>query len=228
MSKYRHEFKYLCSENDILCIQFRIAPLMQIDSHIDETMMYTIRSLYFDTYNNGCYMDNINGVEPREKFRIRIYNADDSFIRLELKRKEHGMTQKLSCTLTREQCVRIIEGKLLSPYETDNALYRKFCILQRTHLLRPKIIVEYDRIPYIYKNGNVRATFDRNVRSSSQFEGFFEERIPTRSVMQGGQHIMEVKFDEYIPDFIHHAIQTSHLQRTAVSKYCLSRKYNLR
>ena len=71
MSKYRHEFKYLCSENDILCIQFRIAPLMQIDSHIDETMMYTIRSLYFDTYNNGCYMDNINGVEPREKFRIR-------------------------------------------------------------------------------------------------------------------------------------------------------------
>lgn len=228
MSEYRHEYKYVCSDRQLICIKNRIEPYMSIDRHAGNNGRYTIRSLYFDSYNNGCYYDNLSGVDPREKFRIRIYDADTSFIRLELKQKQHGMTRKLSCPVEVGLCQRLMRGETAGLHETKDPLYRKLFIEQNTKLLKPKLIVEYDRIPYVYRDGNVRVTFDTNIRSSVDIGSFLDEHIMTRPVMRTGYHILEVKFDEFIPDFIHHAVQTDKLRQTAYSKYCLCRKYNLR
>lgn len=111
MSEYRHEYKYVCSDRQLICIKNRIEPYMSIDRHAGNNGKYTIRSLYFDSYNNGCYYDNLSGVDPREKFRIRIYDADTSFIRLELKQKQHGMTRKLSCPVGVGLCERLMRGE---------------------------------------------------------------------------------------------------------------------
>lgn len=228
MSEFRHEYKYICDVRQLAEIKYRISPLMEVDSHTGEKQKYTIRSLYFDDYHNGCYYDNLNGADPREKFRIRIYNGEAEFIRLELKQKIHGMTRKLSCPIGVEVVHDILSGKLSDIRAVDSALYRKFCMQQQARLLQPKVIVEYDRIPFVYKEGNVRVTFDTYIRSSSDILNFLNKDIYTRPVMESGRHVLEVKFDEFLPDFIHHAIQIEKLQQTAFSKYCLCRKYNLR
>ena len=124
-------------------------------------------------------------------------------------------------------CCMAMNGELLPIEAVDSAVYRKFCMQQSTRLLQPKVIVEYDRVPYVYPDGNVRVTFDLQIRSSDRIESFLDKEIATRLIMPTNQHLLEVKFDEYIPDFIYQAIQTERLQQTTFSKYYMCRKYGM-
>lgn len=227
MNEYRHEYKYQCAMQKLLQIRNQVEPIMQTDSHAGQDGIYTIRSLYFDDYDNRCLYENVNGTDSREKFRIRIYNGNASFIKLELKKKEHGKTKKLSCHLNEELCKMAMNGEILPIDAIDSAVYRKFCIQQSVRILQPKVIVEYDRAPFIYTDGNVRVTFDLYIRSSNQIESFLDKEIMTRLIMPDNQHILEVKFDEYIPDFIYRAVQAEKLQQTTFSKYYMCRKYGM-
>ena len=227
MSEYRHEYKYQCTLQKLLGIRNQIEAVMYQDANVGEDGTYTIRSLYFDDYNNRCFYENVNGTDPREKFRIRIYNGDASFIKLELKRKERGKTKKLSCHLSEELCRMAMNGELLPIEAVDSAVYRKFCMQQSTWLLQPKVIVEYDRVPFVYPDGNVRVTLDLQIRSSDRIESFLDKEIASRAIMPTNRHLLEVKFDEYIPDFIYQAIQTERLQQTTFSKYYMCRKYGM-
>ncbi len=224
---YRNELKYVVSETQIACLKSRVRPFMELDEHTGEDGVYSIRSIYFDDYRNTNFYENEEGTSPREKFRIRIYNGDGERIRLELKRKERGKIHKDSCILTKEQCEAVIHAKLLSCEKEDPPILQKFCLQQKNCLLEPKVIVEYEREPYIYKNGNVRITFDRNIRSSNRRENFFDDRIYSRPIMPIGQHLLEVKYDEYLPDHIYRSLQLENLRLTTFSKYYLCRKYNM-
>ncbi len=262
--KYRHELKYVVSAQQIAVLRSRIRYIMDLDEHVGEEGKYTIRSAYFDDYRNTCYFENENGTSPREKFRIRIYDASDKEIHLELKRKDSGKTHKDSCSLTRGQCEAFLEGadfagikeRIICPpvaegmpeqniplakgqkrlagneekeYIPENypPVFRKFCLKYQSELYRPKVIVEYDREPYICRNGNVRVTFDTNIRSSNCVDDFFEKKIFARPVMPSGYHLMEVKYDEFLPDYIYNGLQMENLQQATFSKYYLCRKYNI-
>lgn len=227
MSKYRHEYKYVCDLKKMTYIENLISNIMDLDSHARKNGSYTIRSLYFDDYNNQCYYDNLHGNEPREKFRIRIYDNDSSHINLELKKKERGKVHKASCKISREICEKIIGGEFLEMNAINSPVYRKFCVQYYSNYLRPRIIVEYDRIPYVYSDGNVRVTLDKNIRSSNQCLDFFEKDIFFRPIMEKDVHLLEVKFDEYVPDFIYQLIDNKKLQQSTFSKYFLCRKYSL-
>ena len=165
--KFRHEHKYVISAAQVPLLRSRIANLMEPDPHVGDDGIYNIRSLYFDDYSNRCYYENENGTDPREKFRIRIYNHSSDRIMLECKRKEKGKTQKTSCSLTLDQADQLIRGKPLSQIDNLPVLLKKFILEMRTKGLHPVVIVEYERIPYICKNGNVRVTFDMQISSSS-------------------------------------------------------------
>lgn len=225
--KYRHEFKYLISAAQLPLLKSRIACILQPDKHAGADGIYNIRSLYFDDYHDRCYYENENGTDPREKFRIRIYNHSSQRITLECKRKERGKTLKTSCPLTIAQTQLLMEGKPIPEEEAVHPLIRKINLEIRTRMLHPAVIVEYERIPYIYRNGNVRITFDLNVSSSSSFAAFLSDELPKRPIMPPGQQLMEVKFDEYLPDFIYRSLNLGHLRQTAYSKYYLCRKYGL-
>lgn len=226
-NRYRHEFKYICSYGQLRLLQTRLTGLIPLDSHAGPEGIYNIRSLYFDDYYDRYLRENEAGTDPREKFRIRIYNHSSEKISLELKRKVRGKTQKLSCPLTEEQCRTLMDGRPLELDKDAPAVLQKLCLLMKTHLLRPKVIVEYDRVPYVYPQGNVRITLDENIRASSRTDLFLEDQIPLRPIMPVGQHILEVKYDEYLPDFIYRTVQLPNLRQTAFSKYYLCRKYNL-
>lgn len=223
--KYRHELKYVISAGEIQLIKNRINNLIPQDRHAGESGAYAIRSLYFDDYENRCFYEIENGTDPREKFRIRIYNHSSERITLECKRKERGKTLKTSCPLTLEQTRMLMEGRAIPNISQQPEVLRKLTIQMLTKRMRPVVIVEYDRVPYVYNNGNVRITLDMNVSSSSSIEKFLDEQIPKRPIMPVGQHLLEVKFDEYLPDFIHHNLNLYSLAQTAYSKYYLCRKY---
>lgn len=223
--RFRHELKYLIQSQQLYTIRSQLPDLMQPDPHAGADGCYRIRSLYFDDYRNTAYYENANGTEPREKFRLRIYNGSAENIRLELKRKEHSMIHKRWCVLTREQAEAMVKGIPLPWDEDMDPLLKKFYILQETRLLRPKIIVEYDRIPYIYPDGNVRVTLDLNICASHCVEDFLQDSILTRPVMPLGTNLLEVKYNQLLPDFIYRSLQCRDLQRVTYSKYFYCRKY---
>ena len=224
---YRNEIKYLVSETQLVLLENRIRNLIQPDRHAGADGTYQIRSLYFDDFENTYYRENEMGTDPREKFRIRIYNGDPGRISLELKRKQHSMTQKLSCLLTEEQCRELMAGRPLPADPSYPPVLQKMNLLMKTRLLKPKVIVEYDRTPFVEKLGNTRVTLDRNIRSSNAVASFLEKRVPARPIMPAGKQILEVKYDEFLPDYLYRNLQLSHLRQTTFSKYYLCRRYSL-
>ena len=224
-TKYRHELKYPVTTAQLQMLKNRIHHLIPLDSHVGPSGSYRIRSLYFDDYDDRCLRENENGTDPREKFRIRIYNASSERITLECKRKERGKTHKTSCPLTVEQTKLLMAGRPLPDIASQPPLLRKFTLEMLTRRLHPVVIVEYDRIPYVYKNGNVRITLDTNICASSAVSTFLDETIPRRPVLPLGQQLLEVKYDEYLPDFLYRSLQLPSLQQTAFSKYYICRNY---
>ena len=223
--KFRHELKYVVSDAQLAMIRNRIHHLMPMDSNAGIKGMYVVRSLYFDDYANRCYQENVNGTDPREKFRIRIYDHSTEHITLECKRKVRGKTLKTSCPLTVEQTRMLMAGKTIPNIADQPEVLRKLTLQMMTKRMRPVVIVEYDRIPYVYPSGNVRVTLDMNACSSSNVSTFLDEQIPKRPIMPRGQHLLEVKFDEYLPDFIRRNLNLHSLTLTAYSKYALCRKF---
>lgn len=223
--KMRHEIKYAISAAEVAMIQNRINGLLSPDSHAGLNGSYSIRSLYFDDYANCCFYGNENGTDPREKFRIRIYNHSTERITLECKRKERGKTLKTACPLTIEQTKMLMAGRVLPDIAAQPPLLKKLTAQMLLRRLRPVVIVEYDRIPYVYRDGNVRVTLDTNIASSKAIGSFLDERIPRRPIMPAGRQLLEVKYDEFLPDFIYRNLQLDNLQQIAFSKYYLCRKF---
>ncbi len=225
--KFRHEFKYVSPEYILLELEQRVKSVLDLDRHTGPAGFYNIRSIYFDDIYNTCYLENENGTDPREKFRIRIYNRNSERISLELKRKERGKCLKSSTPLSLDFCKEIMEGKIPQVKDEYPFLVKKLIMQMQAFALRPVVIVEYDRIPFIWKEGNVRITFDRNIRSGNIIEDFFSEELAARPIMPLATNMIEVKFDEFLPDFINELLQTNRLEQTAFSKYYLCRKYSI-
>lgn len=222
MSDFRHEYKYIIDAKEDALLSGIARGVLSSDKHADSDGKYVIRSLYFDTVDDRCLYENINGYDPRWKYRIRYYNDDTTYISLEKKSKTRGMTKKESVRLSIEDAMMIIDGdkdKMLSHSKLTNELVSLGLI--------PKIIITYEREPYIYPAGNVRVTFDRNISSSTEFDKFFTGEYALRPVMECGRQIMEVKWDEVFPAYIKNSLNVSKLTWTSYSKYSMGRRYHL-
>ena len=224
---YRYELKYLISSAQVTVLTARIRGLMQPDPHVSSDGKYTIRSLYFDDLHDRCYYENENGNDPRAKYRLRIYNRSADRISLERKRKERGKTRKEAVLVEFGLADRLMRGECAAPISEQPLLLQGLCADMMVNRMRPVIIVEYERIPYVYRFGNVRVTFDTSVSSSRDTSSFFADEILKRPVLPAGMQLLEVKFDEFLPDEIYRALQLDNLQQTAFSKYYLSRKYTV-
>lgn len=224
--RYRHELKYLCTQLQLELLESQLDCLMEKDKYSGERGFYTVRSLYFDDYDNSAMKQKEDGVDCRKKYRIRSYceGLDDMF-HLEIKHRVKDKIWKESCILTAEETRKALEGNPLeyAGKETEKAVLNQFELARDTLLLQPAIIVEYDRVPYIYPEGNVRITMDRNICASSDTEKFMEKDISAIPILDRGYHLLEIKYDEYLPDVIKHALQIVSLEKTSFSKYYLCR-----
>lgn len=225
MEGYRHENKYMIDEYRMKILSARLACALKTDVHSGGDNLYHIRSLYFDDYDNTCYYENEGGVEPREKYRIRYYNCDTSRIVLEKKIKRMGMTKKEACLLTEDECLKLMRGIVPVINADMPDIKKKLLTDMRLRALKPKVIVSYDREAYVYATGNVRITFDKNITASANISRFLEKTFPRRPVMSG-ELILEIKWDDILPDFIGKLVTDEKLRRTSFSKYYVCRKYN--
>jgi len=227
MNRYRHEYKYFldCRMEQIL--QIRAAGILMRDTHVKSDGTYLIRSLYFDDFHDSCMTENDAGTDPRSKFRIRYYNHDTSRIRLEKKSKTRGMTLKESCAISEEECRGLMSGEVPEISDTMSTVKQKLLLEMQMLGLMPKVIVSYERIPFIYPGGNVRVTFDRKISSSSESNLFLDGNYAERPILPLGNSILEVKWDEVLPLHIKDVLKLDELQWTAFSKYYMCRLYHI-
>lgn len=223
MPQYRHEWKHELTYIDLLSIKARLQAVAEPDPHTIDGK-YLIRSLYFDNLNDKALREKIDGVNMREKFRIRYYNGDTSPIHLEKKSKRCGLGTKYSSPLTAEEAQAIVDGDIDWMMDSPHDLVRELYTKMRTRGLKPKTIVDYTREPFIFRPGNVRVTFDYNIRTGMGCTDFLNPECVT--VPAGDAPIlMEVKWDAFLPSIIRDAVQTPGRRVTAFSKYAQCRVY---
>ena len=223
--KFRHEYKHYINLADSFAIKKSLALVASPDKNTGPDGKYKIRSLYFETPNDKVLKEKLYGVNDREKFRIRYYNDDYSFIKLEKKTKVNGLGNKLSAPLTREECEKIIAGDIAWMRDSKYGLILELYSKMKFQQLRPKTIVDYLREPFVYKPGNVRITIDSEIKTGINSKDLFSEKLPSARINNEEVMILEVKYDEFLPDVIRNMIQTKNRKSTAFSKYAVSRIY---
>ena len=222
--QYRNEIKHLITSADRAAICAVMKVVAQLDPHAQAKGYYTIRSLYFDNMADKALREKLDGVNEREKFRIRYYDGDTSVIHLEKKVKRDGVGYKVSCSLTAEEAQRIIDGDILWMATDTRGLVVELYAKMKGQGLRPKTIVDYERIPFVYGAGNVRVTIDFNIRTGLRCTDFLNPDCVTIPA-SGNDIVLEVKWDDYLPTIIRHAVQLKGRRQTAYSKYAQCRIY---
>ena len=219
--KGRHELKHYINVADYAQLRMRLRTVAKLDENAGEDGRYKIRSLYFDNYSDKAVVEKLSGLSRREKFRWRYYNNDLSFIRLERKSKANRLSYKESAAVTAEQCVAVLSGDYDCLKVPEAPLLMELYTKIRYQNLRPRNIVEYRREAYIYRTGNVRITFDGNIRTSNSVTGFLNPNLVT--IPAAGMTIMEIKYDGFLPDIIRDLLQIGWRSQTEFSKYVVAR-----
>lgn len=224
--KYRHEIKFIISKQMSLILKQRLALAMDVDKNsvnLDNT--YFIRSLYFDDINSTAYYEKIDGVLYRKKYRIRIYNNDSSFIRLERKWKHNNMTSKDQLKISKENCINLLTNQFdnIDKELLNHSLMKEFITDIKVFGLKPSVIVDYKRLAYTYPISEVRITFDEKIKSGLYNCNLFNMDRITYDVIDNDEVVLEVKFNEVLPEHISIILQTIPMYRQAVSKFALCR-----
>ena len=221
--KYRHELKFKISNSAAEVLKQKLSLIMSKDKNAYfKDGSYLIKSLYFDNINSDSYYEKMDGVLYRKKYRIRIYNDDDSFIRLEKKMKHNNMTAKEQMLISKDIYSKIINGKI-NEIDDPKGLLLEFINECRTKGLIPSIIVEYHRTAFIYPISDVRITFDANISSGLYNYDLFDKKMPMYNVDEKGKQVLEVKFNEILPLHIANLLNDIPSCREAVSKFAICR-----
>lgn len=221
--QFRHEWKHEITASDLAALRARLRVLMALDPHGADGR-YQIRSLYFDTPTDRALRDKLDGVDPREKFRLRYYNGDLSLIRLEKKTRRGGLGSKVSAPLSPRQAQDIVEGSCGWMAGCGRALMEELYHKMTVQGLRPRTIVDYTREAFVYAPGNVRVTLDHHLRTGLRCVDFLDPGCVT--VPAGNAPaVLEVKWDAFLPDLIRDAVQLAGRRTAPFSKYAACRLY---
>ncbi|MEA4920319.1 MAG: polyphosphate polymerase domain-containing protein [Clostridiaceae bacterium] len=220
---FRHEWKHEINASDMITVRQRLNAVAQVDEHAVNGR-YEIRSLYFDNLSDKALREKLDGVNMREKFRIRYYNGDTSIINLEKKSKWGGLGNKQSIVITEDEAKAIVAGDCEWMARSGRGLLTEFYSKMMSQGLRPKTIVDYTREPFVYSPGNVRVTLDYNIRTGLYCTGFLDANCVT--VPAGDAPIiLEVKWDSFLPSVIRDAVSLESRRAAAYSKYAACRIY---
>lgn len=220
----RHEYKHSLNFGDYIILRDRLKHIMSRDAHVDANGEYRVRSLYFDTPGDKALREKIDGVDRREKYRIRRYLGAGDYMMLEKKSKRNGMCYKRSARMTADEVAKIQSGDLSWMMADGRELVCELYSKMKSEQLEPKTVVDFIREPFICKAGNVRITFDREIRTGLYSKDFMSDSLPT--IRAGDELVLlEVKYDQFLPDYISHVLQLGTRRASACSKYALGRIY---
>lgn len=220
---YRYELKYVISRQDAEKLKSALSLVLQKDTHsIHDDYSYLITSLYFDTLDHDAFYEKMNGVRMRKKYRLRLYNHNYDRILLECKHKHENMTYKQGLRLDETQLKRILSGDM-SVHDDDPELLSQFVLDHRLHYLKPSVIVEYDRLAFVYEPLDVRVTFDDHIATYHYHTDLMDLSHNKAFISQQDVVVLEVKFNTILPDFIRDLLSTIPTNRQAISKFTHSK-----
>lgn len=221
--RYRHELKFKISNSAAEVLKQKLSLILDKDKYAYYSDgSYLIKSLYFDDRESSSYYEKMDGVLYRKKYRIRMYNDDDTFIRLEKKMKHNNWTAKEQILISKDIYSKILDGKI-DEIENPEGLLLEFINDYKTKGLIPSVIVEYHRVAFTYPVSEVRITFDSNIESSLYNYDLFDTSYPRFDVSEKGKQVLEVKFNEVLPLHIANILNDIPSCREAVSKFALCR-----
>ena len=218
---YRHELKYLVNQAEYRQLQTVLHSLLGHDAHAGPQGEYHIRSLYLDDLYHTAYRQKMAGVEVRKKYRVRIYDCLDRHIALECKYKNGAYIYKESVPLTVAEYGDLCRGNCGFLLQKPQPLARQFFLEARANIIRPCVIVAYDREAFVNDVGTVRITFDKALTAMEPRQNMFDPACPGYHVLPSGQMILEVKFTGILPEYIQSIFRAYSFVRTSASKFCL-------
>ena len=218
---YRHELKYLISRQDAELLKLRLPHVMERDSHAGETGRYTIRSLYFDDFESRAYFEKVDGINERTKYRIRFYDYNPDLIKLERKEKLGSLTRKAAQTITLNDARALEFAHTSGCPDNPEGLTEELRLACTGRGLRPRVLVDYDRTPFVCKAGNTRITLDENLRTRPYIPHLFASPRAMIPVLDPNQVILEVQFDDFLPGYLSDALADIPKAPMAISKFAL-------
>lgn len=203
---------------------------MRLDTYIQNNYDYEVRSLYFDSNFQHSFLEKKDGIAIRYKLRIRYYpnfsKNNREFVFIEIKKKIKENVAKSRVYVPLERAINILdnnheEAKLF--YEEGSAqdknTLKEIWFLNKKYNLKPRCIVSYKRQPYFSKiEKTLRITFDtnimvRNFNLDLRFGG------GSKFVVPRGICIMEIKFNNFIPNWAIKIIQKNDCVQYKISKF---------
>lgn len=220
---YRHEDKYVISKAESIYLNKALDKILYADSH-GQNGSYWIRSLYFDTIDNQDYLEHLSGICRRKKLRLRIYDLNTEQVKLEIKNKEGNYTIKETATITKAESLLLINGNIDFLLSKKNAVLHKVWVYMKSDKYYPYLLVDYIRKAYRFKAGDVRLTFDIDIKTGKSFQ-IFDKDAKLFQLFPDGKVIMEVKYNQYLPSEIGSILSTAAVNpEVACSKYCFARE----
>ena len=221
---WRQELKYRVSRADRELLLRRLSAALHPDSH-GENGLYTVRTLYFDTVYDDALRESFAGEAEKVKFRLRMYNLDDTFLRLEKKVKQGAGGTKIGALLSRAECEKLIRGDCAFFAEKDDAFLKECYARRQDGGLRPREIIAYTRAAFGCAEGNVRVTVDSDIRACRFPDAFFSPKLGGAPVTAEDTCVLEVKFDRFLPDYIPHLVGIGDREMQAFSKFALGSNF---
>lgn len=226
----RYEYKYKISKDLIPQIRDYSAPYTTEDPYLKQSSAakYTVRSIYFDTPDLDFYYEKLDGLKIRKKLRVRTYNDMNDFAFLEIKRKFVNCVTKERSKLPFMVIERLIntpdESVMEYPEDDHNSrvVSGKFVYNLLRRGLLPVLLVVYEREAYIgLANERERLTLDTNVRALSEPD--LGDILNTENFVPTFQDagILELKFDDNMPQWMKNLVREFKLKKQSISKYCL-------
>lgn len=216
---YRHEVKYLISENTANLLKYKLSLIMKKDEHYDD--YYNIRSLYFDDIYNTFYHEKIDGIIDRKKYRIRIYNLDDTFISVEIKGKNNDLSFKDRDIITKEEYDYLINKEYDKININNRKILKDLIKNMKYKNIIPKVVVDYRRLAFVYDIDDTRITFDENIKSGKFNYDLFDKDMFLYDILNENEILLEVKYNETLPYVLKEILSKSSTIYTSLSKYAL-------
>lgn len=221
--KLRNEHKFLIEKDDYYRLKDSLKNVMNLDENSIDDKGYHIRSVYFDDLNQSALYEKLSGITNRKKFRIRIYNFSDNRIKLEIKKKFEDYTNKIATTINKEEYMNFYQANISNYAFDDNLVKRSYYLETRNKLLRPKVIVDYYREAFTLPYNEVRITFDLQLEAAKPQMDIFSDTLITKPLPQMYSRILEVKYNNFLPNHIKNILEQYNLTRLSVSKFLLCR-----
>ncbi|MFX1371977.1 MAG: VTC domain-containing protein [Promethearchaeota archaeon] len=207
-----------------------IQPFIRLDPYVQNSYDYEVRSLYFDSNFQHSFLEKENGIGIRKKLRIRFYpnftRDHQDFAFIEIKKKFNENVAKRRIYVPLENALNILNSNhkvAKSFYENastqDKGTLKEIWFLYKKYNLKPVCIVSYKRQAYQSRfEKTFRITLDTNVKVRNhnlnlKIGGGSKFIVPQRIC------IMEVKFNNFIPNWAIKIIQKNDCIQYKISKF---------